>query len=135
MPSIGVDTLKKSSEVSVQVTQLVGAPNQGAYDSNRLLFHSTYPEKKWFSDLVKPHWKDIRRSRDAANCNSNSSTTQHRGRPDRREWNKKKREKSALEATILELTIKKSKIEASISAIVTDRSSGGSTISSLEGNS
>ena len=61
--------------------------------------------------------------------------TQYRGRPDRKECNKKKREKSAIEATILELTIKKSKIEASILAIVTDRSSGGSTISSLGGNS
>ena len=49
--------------------------------------------------------------------------------------NKKKHEKSALEATILELNIKKSKIEASILAIFTDGSSGGSTISSLEGNS
>ena len=47
---------------------------------------------------------------------------------------KKKREKSALEATISELTINKSKIEASISAIVTNGSSGGSTISSLGGN-
>ena len=56
------------------------------------------------------------------------------GRPDRKEWNKKKREKSALEATILDLNIKKSKIEASILAIVTDRSSGGSTISSPGGN-
>ena len=43
------------------------------------------------------------------------------GCPNQKEWNKKKREKSALEATILELAIKKSKIEASISAIVTDR--------------
>ena len=40
-----------------------------------------------------------------------------------------------LEATILELTIKKSKIEASISAIVTDGSSGRSTISLLGVNS
>ena len=49
--------------------------------------------------------------------------------------NKKKHEKSALEATILELNIKKSKLEASILAIFTDGSSGGSTISSLGGNS
>ena len=38
---------------------------------------------------------------------------------------KKKREKSALEATISELTIKKSRIEASISTIVTNGSSWG----------
>ena len=48
---------------------------------------------------------------------------------------KKKREKSALEATILELTIKKSKIEAFISAIVINGLSGGLTISSLVGSS
>ena len=45
------------------------------------------------------------------------------------------RENSALEATISELTTKKSKIEVSILAIVTDGSSGWSTISSLRGNS
>ena len=44
------------------------------------------------------------------------------------------REKSALEATISELTIKKSKMEASISAIVNEGSSGGYAISSLGGN-
>ena len=44
-------------------------------------------------------------------------------------------EGNSLEATISELNIKKSKIEASISAIVTDGSSGRSTISSLGGNS
>ena len=84
--------------------------------------------------LVKPHWEDTRRARDAANSNIDSSTTRHRGRPDWKESNKKKREKSELEATISELTIKKSKIEASILAIVTDRSSRRSTISSLGGN-
>ena len=104
-------------------------------DSNRLLFHGTYPEKKWFSDSFKPHWEVIRRAFDAANFNSDSSTTRHRGCLDQKEWNKKKREKLALEATILELTIKKSKIEASISAIVTNGSSEGSTISSFGGNS
>ena len=46
-----------------------------------------------------------------------------------------KREKSALEATILELTVKKSKIEAFISARATNGSLGGSNISSLGGNS
>ena len=40
----------------------------------------------------------------------------------RKEWNKNKLEKSALEDTISELNIKKSKIEASISAILTDGS-------------
>ena len=45
VPSIGVDTLRKSSEVSVQVTDSGGAPNQGVYDNNGLLFHGTYPEK------------------------------------------------------------------------------------------
>ena len=40
-----------------------------------------------------------------------------------------------LEATISELTINKFKIEASISAIVTNGSSGGSIIRSLGGNS
>ena len=54
--------------------------------------------------------------------------------PDRKEWNKNNCEKSALEATILELDIKKSKIESSISAIVTNGSLGRSTISSLWGN-
>ena len=48
---------------------------------------------------------------------------------------KTKHEKSALEAPILELNIKKSKIEASILAIVTDGLSGRSTIISLGGNS
>ena len=71
---------------------------------------------------------------DAANRNIDSSTTRHKGCPDRKEWNKKKREKSALEATISELNIKRFKIEASILAIVTDGSSGVSTISSLGGN-
>ena len=89
--------------------------------------------RKWFSDLVKPHWEDTSRACNAANRNSNSSTTRHRGHPDRKEWNKKKCEKSALEDTISEINIKKFKIEASISAIVTNRSSGGSTIRSLGG--
>ena len=78
VPSIGVDTFRKASEVSVQGTESGGAPDQGVYDSNGLLFHGTYPEKKWFSDSVKPHWEDIRRARDAANRNINSSTTRHR---------------------------------------------------------
>ena len=73
--SIDIDNLQKASEVSVQGTDLGGAPDQGVYDSNRLLFHGTYPETKWFSDLVKPHWEDIRRACDAANCNSDISMT------------------------------------------------------------
>ena len=59
VPSIGVDTFRKASGVSVQGTESGGAPYQGVYDSNGLLFHGTYPEKKWFSDSVKPHWEDI----------------------------------------------------------------------------
>ena len=45
VPSIEVDTFRKASEVSVQGTESGGAPYQGVYDSNRLLFHGTYPEK------------------------------------------------------------------------------------------
>ena len=45
MPSIGVYTLRKASEVSVQVTESGGSPDQGVYDSNELLFHGSYPEK------------------------------------------------------------------------------------------
>ena len=67
VPSIGVNKFRKASEVSVQGTDSVGAPDQGVYDSNMLLFHGTYPETKWFSDLVKPHWEDICRARDTAN--------------------------------------------------------------------
>ena len=44
MPSIGVDTLRKESEVSVQGTESGGAPDQGVYESNGLLFHGTHPE-------------------------------------------------------------------------------------------
>ena len=84
VPSIGVDTFQKASEVPFQGIKSGGAPDQGVYDSNRLIFHGTYPEKKWFSDSVKPHWGDIRRYRDVDNCNSNSSTTRHRGRPDQK---------------------------------------------------
>ena len=65
--SIGVDTFQKASEVTVQGTESGRSPDQGVYDSNRLLFHGTYPEKKWFSDSVKPHWEDIHRARDASN--------------------------------------------------------------------
>ena len=82
VPSIGVDTFRKASEVSVQGTESGGSPDQGVYDSNELLFHGTYPEKKWFSDSVKPQWEDIRRACDVANRNSYSSTTRHRGCPD-----------------------------------------------------
>ena len=84
VPYIGVENLRKASEVSVQGTELGGAPYQGIYDSNMLLFYGTYLEKKWFSDLVKPHWEYIRRDRDASNCNSDIATNRHRGRPDRR---------------------------------------------------
>ena len=84
VPSIGVDTFRKASEVSVQVTGPGRAPDQGVYDSNRLLFYGTYPEKEWFSDSVKPHREDIRRARDVANFNINSSITRHKGRPDRK---------------------------------------------------
>ena len=45
MTSIGVDTLQKASEVSVQGTESGGSPDQGVYDINRLLFHDKYPEK------------------------------------------------------------------------------------------
>ena len=45
VPSIGVDTFRKASAVSVQVTKSVGAPDQGVYESNGLLFHGTCPEK------------------------------------------------------------------------------------------
>ena len=79
--SIGVDTFRKASEVSVQGTESGGAPDQGVYDSNGLLFHGTYPEKKWFSDSVKPLWEDISRARDASNQNIDSSTARHKGRP------------------------------------------------------
>ena len=41
VPSIGVDTLQTASEVSSQVTESGGAPDQGVYDSNGLLFHGT----------------------------------------------------------------------------------------------
>ena len=40
VPSIGVDTFQKASEVSVQGTASGGAPDQGVYDSNGLLFHA-----------------------------------------------------------------------------------------------
>ena len=43
--SIGVDTLHKVSGFSVQGTESGGAPDQGVYDSNGLIFHGTYPEK------------------------------------------------------------------------------------------
>ena len=36
---IGIDTLQKASEVSLQGTELGGAPYQGLYDSNGFLFH------------------------------------------------------------------------------------------------
>ena len=76
VPSIEVDTFRKASEVSVQGTESGGSPDKGVCDSNGLLFHGTYLEKKWFSDSVKPHWEDIRRVRDADNHNRNISTTQ-----------------------------------------------------------
>ena len=41
MLSIGFDTLQKAYEVSVQETELGGAPYQGVYDSNGLLFYGT----------------------------------------------------------------------------------------------
>ena len=41
VPLIGVDTLRKESEVTVQGTESGGAPDQGVYDSNGLLFHGT----------------------------------------------------------------------------------------------
>ena len=75
VPYIGADTFRKESEVSVQETESGGAPYQGVYDSNGLLFHGTYPDKKWFIDSVKPHWEDIRRACDAANRNIDNSTT------------------------------------------------------------
>ena len=53
VPSIGVDTFQNSSEVSVQGTDSGGGPDQGVYDSNGLIFHGSYSETKWFSDLVK----------------------------------------------------------------------------------
>ena len=81
VPSIGVDTKQKASEVSVHGTETGGPPDQGFYDSNGMLFHGTRPEKKWFSDSVKTHWEDIRRAGDAANHNIDSSTAQHRGCP------------------------------------------------------
>ena len=82
--SIGVDTFRKASEVSVYGTESGGAPDQGVYDSNGFLFHGTYPEKKWFSDSVKPHWEDICRACNADNCNSDNYTTRHRGRTDQK---------------------------------------------------
>ena len=45
VPSIGIDTLWKASEVSVQGTETGGSPDQGVYDSNGVLFHGTYLEK------------------------------------------------------------------------------------------
>ena len=39
--SIGVDTLQKASELSLQGTESGGAPCQGVYDSNGLIFHGT----------------------------------------------------------------------------------------------
>ena len=41
VPPIGVDAFRKASEVSVQGTESGGAPYQGVYDSNGLLFHGT----------------------------------------------------------------------------------------------
>ena len=46
VPFIGVDNFIKESEVSVQGTDSGGAPYQGVYDSNGLLFHGTFPETK-----------------------------------------------------------------------------------------
>ena len=89
MLSIGFDTFRKASEVTVQGTESGGSPDQGVYDSNGLLFHGTYPEKKWFSDSVKSHLEDTHRARDASNLNSDSSTARHKGRPDRKEWKKR----------------------------------------------
>ena len=73
VPSIGVDTFQKASKVLFQVTESVGDPYQGIYDSNGFIFHGTYLEKKWFNDSVKPHWEDIRRYSDAANRNASIS--------------------------------------------------------------
>ena len=49
--SIGVGTFQKASKVPVQGTESGGALGQGVYDSNGLIFHGTYPDKKsvqWF---------------------------------------------------------------------------------------
>ena len=75
VPSIGVDTLQKVSEVSVLGTESGGPPYQGVYHRNWFIFHGTYPDKKWFSDSVKPHWEDICRASNETNRNSDSSTT------------------------------------------------------------
>ena len=93
MPPIDVDTFGKAFEVSVQGTDSVGAPDQGVYDRNGLLFHGTYHDTKWFSDSVKNHWEDIQIACDEANCNVGSSKTRYKGRPNRVEWNKNKSEK------------------------------------------
>ena len=45
MLTIGVDTFRNASEVSVQGTESGGSPDQGVYDSNVLIFHGTYPKK------------------------------------------------------------------------------------------
>ena len=39
VPSIGFETLRKASEQSAQGAESGGAPDQGIYDSNGLLFH------------------------------------------------------------------------------------------------
>ena len=55
MPSIGIDILQKESELSVQGTESGGDPDQGVYDSNGLLFHGKYYEKKWLGPMAIKH--------------------------------------------------------------------------------
>ena len=87
---------------------------------HRILYSGTYPYKKWQSESVRPHWQEIREARE------------------RNPKIRAKERKAELEHDISELTSKKTRIEASISSIVTDKSTTGNISelgSSQAGNS
>ena len=124
VPSLHVPNFRKASEIGTQDhSQTKGCPDKGAYDEHGKLYIGTYPFHKWTDESVKPHWDAIRSARSQGKDKENSQ----------KKYQEKKREQAQLETTISQLLTKKSRIEASITSIVTDDSTSAKTMSEITG--
>ena len=121
VPNLRIDSFRKASEVTRQDKSTERCPESGAYDATGKLYTGQYPFKKWVSESVRPHWNEIREVRSQGGGGSE---------PTNKRFQSQLKKKKELEHTISELSSKKARVEASISAI-TSTDGSATTVSTL----
>ena len=111
IPTMPINNFKKASHVGRIVDDNSGfdeCPHSGAYGADGKLYIGKYPYHKLKDDSVRPHWNEICSAQEQQGIGKYNG--RHHG----------KKEHSDLESKISQLINKKSRMETSITSIVTD---------------